>query len=639
MFSTDKDKLQALFNEALDAMLIADDTGTYVDANPAACELLGLSRQEILTRSIANFTEPSVDFSQVWQQFLEQGRVRGEFRIFRPDGTVRETEYKAVANFVPHLHLSILRDITERKRTIAERNQIEAQLRSKQRFIEQIAESMPAILYIYDLYEQRNIYANRQLSKVLGLSPETAQAMGTALLPSLIHPDDWFKVAQSRQQLALAKDGEVVEIEYRMRHASGEWVWLYGRDVVLTRNADGSPRQILGTATDITRSKQTEQKLRQTQAKYIALNEVLEQRVAQRTEELSKEISDRHHLEEELRASQQKYKTLFDILPIGISITDPSGKLLEVNSAAEQILGISFVEHNQRRCDSPHWQIVRPDGSPMPRSEHACIQALTKQRIVQDVEMGVLKPNGAVSWLYVTASPIPLERYGVAIAYTDITDRKQAQDRLRASLQEKEVLLAEIHHRVKNNLYVICSLLELQIDRLSDPLAKAALENSCNRVGSMALVHENLYQTNNFSGVDFASYVQQLAGDLLESYEFDTSNVMLNFDSNPVFLNIDQAIPCGLLLNELITNALKHGVKDSSSGQIYIQLTCLADGWIELCVGNDGTRLPDDFDLERNASMGLRLVMMFVEQLTGRLELERGDVTWFKVKFPHINIK
>ncbi|MEI2578874.1 PAS domain S-box protein [Scytonema sp. PRP1] len=1018
-FSSGEYELQALFDEALDAILIANDAGFYVDANPAACEVLGLSREEILTKSVGDFLEPGVDFSQGWQQFLEQGRVRGESRVLRPDGTVRETENTAVANFVPHRHLSILRDITQRKRIEAERNQMEAKLQQKQRFIEQIAELMPAILYVYDLCERRNVYANRQLSEVLGYSVETVQAGGTAFVQTLIHPDDKVKVAEVFKQLAKAKDGEVVEIEYRMRHASGEWIWLYSHNVILSRNADGSPQQVLATATDITRIKQTEEELRQSQAKYQALSQELEQRVVERTAELTREISERQRLEEELRASQQKYKTLFDILPIGIVITDPKGKVVEVNPASEEIFGVSAIEHCQRWYNGPEWQVIDPDGSPKPNSEYAGMIALTEQRVVRDVEMGVFKPDGEIAWISLTSAPIPLESYGVASVYMDITQRKQAEialrqseeqlrlitdslpvcicyldreqryrfvnktyeawfgcnrdeiygrtlrefvgeaaysaiqqynervlagetvyyesevpyrlggsryisgilipefdaqsqvrgwfalitditerkrtemqlvetrnflqsvldhlpiavftkqvsnlrfvlwnpactelmgytaedvlgktayevfttqhadfctaqdrevlatseaveilegmictkqgetkivrakkvgiydeqgnpqfllgfaediterkraeialresqerlaniianipggvyrnifhadgrfsipyaspayrtlmgidpdemmndpekilamvhpddrdkfsaaievakqtleqeylvefrlispegkvtwiqdnawyfrnengdiivdgvdivindrklaeDRLRDSLQEKEVLLAEIHHRVKNNLYVICSLLELQMDRLSDPQAKGALEDSCNRVSSMALVHENLYRANDFSGIDFAGYVQQLTGDLLANYESLASKVMLNFEGDPVFLSLDQAIPCGLLLNELMTNALKHGFLQGSSGHIYILLTCLADGWIELKVGNDGDRLPPDFDFEQNASMGLRLVMMFVEQLTGSLELERGEVTWFKVRFP-----
>ncbi|BAZ24021.1 sensory box histidine kinase [Kalymmatonema gypsitolerans NIES-4073] len=1074
-FSSGEYELQALFDEALDAILIADDAGFYVDANPAACEVLGLSREEILTKSVGDFLEPGVDFSQGWQQFLEQGRVRGESRVLRPDGTVRETENTAVANFVPHRHLSILRDITERKRIEAERNQMEAELQQKQRFIEQIAELMPAILYVYDLCERRNVYANRQLSEVLGYSVETVQAGGTAFVQTLIHPDDKVKVAEVFKQLAKAKDGEVVEIEYRMRHASGEWIWLYSHNVILSRNADGSAQQVLATATDITRIKQTEEELRQSQAKYQALSQELEQRVVERTAELTRETSkreaairqrqamlrdrqvmlrdrqvmlrdyqamlrdyqamlherqamlhdreaalrDRQRLQNELNASQQKYKILFDILPIGIVITDPQGKVVEVNPASEEIFGVSAIEHCQRWYNGPEWQVIHPDGSPKFSYEYAGMIALTEQRVVRDVEMGVFKPNGEIAWICLTSAPIPLDNYGIASVYMDITQRKQAEialrqseeqlrlitdslpvcisyvdreqryrfvnktyeawfgcnrdeiygrtlrefvgeaaysaiqqynervlagetvyyesevpyrlggkryisgilvpefdaqsqvkgwfalitditerkqaemqlvetrnflqsvldhlpiavftkevsnlrfvlwnpactelmgyttedvlgktayevfttqhadfctakdqevlatasevevlegmictkqgetkivrakkvgicdeqgnpqfvlgfaediterkraeialresqerlaniianipggvyrniyhadgrlsitylspaygtlmgidpneimnhpekilamvypddrdkfsaaievakqtlepeylvefrlvspegkltwiqdnaryfrnengdiivdgvdidisdrklaeERLRASLQEKEVLLAEIHHRVKNNLYVICSLLELQMDRLSDLQAKAALEDSCNRVNSMALVHENIYRANDFSGIDFADYVQQLAGDLLANYESLASKVMLNFEGDPVFLSLDQAIPCGLLLNELMTNALKHGFPEGSSGHIYILLATLADGWIELKVGNDGDRLPPDFDLKQNASMGLRLVMMFVEQLTGSLELDRGEVTWFKVRFP-----
>ncbi|MEC4815447.1 MAG: histidine kinase dimerization/phosphoacceptor domain -containing protein [Scytonema sp. PMC 1069.18] len=295
---------------------------------------------------------------------------------------------------------------------------------------------------------------------------------------------------------------------------------------------------------------------------------------------------------------------------------------------------ICATEHTQRYYNSSEWKIQRPDGSSMPVCEYAAALAMTEQRVVRDVEMGVEKPDGDICWLSVTASPIPLEDYGVAIAYVDITKRKQAQDRLKASLREKEVLLAEIHHRVKNNLYVVSSLLELQMDWVNDPHAKAALEDSCNRVSSMALAHENLYRTHDFAEIDFGEYVQQLAADLLATYKPGSSHmVRLNFDGDSIFLSLDQAIPCGLLLNELITNALKHGFPDGFSGHLYIRMTQLADHKVEIAVGNDGNRLPPDFDLQHSSSMGLRLVMMFVEQLMGKLELERGDITWFKVDF------
>ena len=633
-FSTGKYELQALFDEALDAMLIADDTGYYVDANPAACELMGVSREEILTRSIADFTEQDVDFSQLWQWFLEQGRVRGEFRIRRPDGTVRETEYTAVANFVPHRHLSILRDVTERKRIEADRNQIENELLNKQRLIDQIAESMPAILYVYDLCEKRNIYANRQLTEVLGWSAETVQTRGTAFVQTLIHPDDRVKVAEIFQQLAQATDEQVVEADYRMRHATGEWVWLYIRNLVLTRNADRSPRQILGTATDITRLKQTEQQLRQSQANYRALSEVLEQRVQERTAQLRREISDRQQAEIALRHSEQQLRLITDSLPVCISYQDQELRYRFVNKTYEAWFGCNG--------DKIYGRTVREF---IGEAAYSAVQqyierVLAGETVFYEREL----PYRLGGRRYVSGTLVPdfdaqsqVRGYYALIA--DITDRKLGEDRLRTSLQEKEVLLAEIHHRVKNNLYVICSLLELQTDLVSDPQAKAALDDSCHRVTSMALVHENLYRTNDFSGIDFADYVQQLALDLLQTYESLANKVMLNFDADPVFLSIDQAIPCGLLLNELITNALKHGFPSRSSGQVYIRITSLADGWIELSVGNDGDRLPNNFDIKQNASMGLMLVMMFVEQLAGTIDVERGEIAWFKVKFSQSYIK
>jgi len=215
-------QFQAIFNEALDAILIADDAGTYLDANPAACKLFGLPREELLGCNISNFAEPGLNFAEAWCSFLEQGRITGEFRLLCPDGTVRETEFAATANILPHRHLSVLRDVTKRK-------QAEAALAEKQHFIEQISESISAILYIYDAIEQRNIYCNRQIAEILGYSSQAVQALGTMLLPTLLHPDDAVKLAAWMERFATAKDGEIVETEYRMRRADGEWCWLYSR--------------------------------------------------------------------------------------------------------------------------------------------------------------------------------------------------------------------------------------------------------------------------------------------------------------------------------------------------------------------------------------------------------------------------
>ncbi|GAA6621895.1 sensor histidine kinase [Scytonema sp. NUACC26] len=549
-----------------------------------------------------------------------------------------------ISQIFTQLHINFRKLVTDltsdRKQLETERDCMEADLLKKQRLLEQIAESTPAILYVYDLCERRNVYSNRQLTEILGYSPTVIQTRGTEFVQTLIHLDDKIVVAEIFKQLATAQDEEIVEAEYRMRHSSGEWRWLYIRNVVLNRDGDGSPLQVVGTATDITRLKKTEQELRESQEKYRTLSEVLEQRVVERTaklsqinEQLNKEISERKQAEIRLVQTRNFLQSVLEHLPVAVFAKETKHfRFVLWNSACQSLMDYTaeevldkteydlFPKQQADFCMVQDREVVS-NCQVVEIPEELIWTKQGKTKIVRNKKVAICNGEGHPEFV---------------LGFTeDITQAKRAEDRLRASLQEKEVLLAEVHHRVKNNLYVICSLLELQMDRVSDSQAKAALEDSCSRVSSMALVHENLYRTNNFSGVDFAEYIQQLVSDLLDTYIFFGSQATVKFDTEPVFLGLDQAIPCGLLLNELVTNAFKHGVSDSSCGNIYIHMRNLTDDSIELAVGNDGNSLPNDFDIMQNASMGLKLVMLLVEQLVGKLEIERGDVTWFRIKiFP-----
>ena len=547
----------AIFNDSLDAMVIADSQGQLLRVNRAASILFKLSQAQLLHRTLLETTPITIHH---WRRFLEQGRITHNFCLWRADGTQRDVELEGTANMLPDHHLLVLRDVTEHQ-------QAEKALRQSQHVIEQISQSISAIVYIYDLIEQRNIYNNRTITDILGYSPETVQAMGDTLFPQLMHPDDLAKLSARMERLATASDREIIETEYRMRRANGEWCWLYSRDTVFAKTPDGKPQQILGVATDITTIKLAETKI-------LSLNAELEQRVKERTEALQQaneelkreirdrqqaektlreseeqfrsifenvsvgitllnlegyiltaneancrflgyspdkivgihfsrlthpedlsldadlfnsivqgkrknytidkrylrqdgacvwgritvsmikdeesspryiaivceDINDRKQMEEVLRESQQKYKTLFQIFPIGISITDQGGNIIEANEASEEILGLSRQEHTSRTYDAPNWQIIRLDGTPMPASEFASVRALTENKVIENMEMGIVKAKDKITWVSVTAAPIPLADYGVAIAYIDVSDRKRMEKALRESQQKYKTL-------------------------------------------------------------------------------------------------------------------------------------------------------------------------------------------------------
>jgi two-component system, chemotaxis family, CheB/CheR fusion protein len=223
----------------------------------------------------------------------------------------------------------------------------------------------------------------------------------------------------------------------------------------------------------------------------------------------------------------------------------------------------------------------------------------------------------------------------ILLAIEDITAHRQAQSQCQASLAEKEILLREIHHRVKNNLQIVSSLLNLQSNRSTDLQVVSILQDSQNRVRAMALIHEILYQSPNLADLDFETYVQTLANNLFASNNIDRSQITLSVDVQVgVTIDVDRAVLCGLMITELVTNALKHGFIDDLHGKVAISLITNGDGFLVLSVVNNGQELPKDFGIGQIRSMGLNLVMSLVKQIKGSLELETGAMTIFKITFP-----
>jgi two-component sensor histidine kinase len=213
-------------------------------------------------------------------------------------------------------------------------------------------------------------------------------------------------------------------------------------------------------------------------------------------------------------------------------------------------------------------------------------------------------------------------------------DLRTTQSQLKRSLDEKEVLLREIHHRVKNNLQIISSLLQLQGEQTRDPGLKEIMQESQNRVRSMALVHERLYKSTNLAQVDFGEYLQSLARSLFHSYRADSNRIRLAVDVHGIHLPIDTAIPCGLAVSELLSNCLKYAFPDGRSGAIHVELAPQDDRALVLSVRDDGVGFPEGATLDHAETFGSRLVGALVQQLHGTFELDRTAGTTIRITFP-----
>ncbi|EMG37227.1 PAS domain S-box [Desulfocurvibacter africanus PCS] len=222
--------------------------------------------------------------------------------------------------------------------------------------------------------------------------------------------------------------------------------------------------------------------------------------------------------------------------------------------------------------------------------------------------------------------------YMVAVA-RDVSERKLNEERLRDSLREKEVLLKEIHHRVKNNLQTISSLLSLQAQVLDDPAVAELFRESQNRIQSMALVHERLYQADDLSSVDFDSYLSSVISFLMQSYRRSSSSVRLIKDLEDLALPVTVAIPCGLMVNELLSNSLKYAFPDGRAGTIEVSFRRDGDMYV-LRVADDGVGLPPDIDPLDTSSLGLKLVLTLVRQLKGDLDIRPAPGASFHIAFP-----
>ncbi|VTR92980.1 pas domain-containing protein : PAS domain S-box OS=Methanobacterium sp. Maddingley MBC34 GN=B655_1763 PE=4 SV=1: MASE1: PAS_3: PAS_4: PAS_8: PAS_4: PAS_4: PAS_9: HisKA_2: HATPase_c [Gemmata massiliana] len=342
-------------------------------------------------------------------------------------------------------------------------------------------------------------------------------------------------------------------------------------------------------------------------------------------------ITDRIRAADALRESEERFRSAFDSAPIGVALVSPDGRWLKVNQSVCALVGYSEAE----LLTIDFQTITHPDdlGADLALVE----QVLRGELPSYQMEKRYFHKTGHVIDVLLSVSLVRDAR-GQPLYFIsqiqDITERKRAEVRLLASVHEKEVMLKEIHHRVKNNLQIISTLLDLQSDGITDPAALAAFRESRGRVRSMALIHERLYRSENLASVEFGTYVRNLAEDLFRAYRADDEAIRLAVSVSVPPVPLDIAIPCGLLVNELISNCLKYAFADREGGMIAVSLAPEEPGTHLLTVADDGVGLPPGFDFRHTTSFGLQLVNTLVEQLGGDIALDGTSGTRFTIRFP-----
>jgi PAS domain S-box-containing protein len=367
-------------------------------------------------------------------------------------------------------------------------------------------------------------------------------------------------------------------------------------------------------------------------------NRQLESKVSERTDqllesnkELKKEIGERRQLADKVKENEEKLRTTLDATPFPVAIVDTQDdKIVYWSKSAVALFGhtaptaaewylLAYPDPDYRKKVIEKWRAV--------------IKGARKSGIpVNAGDYDVTCKDGSVRVCQLYATFIP---ENLIVTFNDITERKKTEQQVLQSLKEKEILLQEVHHRVKNNMQIIQSLLNLQSARLDDLDLKRAIQDSNNRIRSMALIHETLYRSGDFSHLNLEAYFQGIVKGLHRIYHDPEKSVGCQIDIDPVQLDMDQSIACGLIVNELVTNSLKYAFVDRRRGRIHIRLRQTKRHEAALCVSDNGAGMPVDGDRHRIDSLGLKIVGMLAEgQLNGCLDRKTENGVSVHIRFP-----
>jgi two-component sensor histidine kinase/CheY-like chemotaxis protein len=350
-----------------------------------------------------------------------------------------------------------------------------------------------------------------------------------------------------------------------------------------------------------------------------------------------KEHSKRKNAEEALRSS---HRQLMEAQKIGhIGSWEWDLETLELNCSDEFYNIMSVDPTKFGNTYQSMMEIIHPDDRQVVQDS---IDNTLNQHMPFANDYRIVRPDGTVRILS-SKGEVITDPNGKALRIVgteqDITEQKLADEKIKSSLKEKEMLLQEIHHRVKNNLQVISSLLRLQSRYINDQKSIDIFKETQNRVRSIAILHEKLYQSDDLAKIRFDEYVKILAEDLLYFYELDKSNIKMNIDVEEVSLNIETAIPCGLIIDEMVANSLKYAFPNGRVGEIKIELHSDDDNKYYLMVSDNGIGISEDIDPEKTDTFGMQLIKYLTKQLKATIELDKDNGTTYNLTFNELEYK
>ncbi len=575
------DQWQTMFNAMRDGVVLIDLDHRVVYCNDQFRSLMGRPRDTIIGVQCCQLLHGSVCpppecplLHATPEHKRESWRTPVGDRWF---SVIADPVHDAHGQLTGFVH--VMTDITEHQRAEAAQQESDARLKK-------VLETETVGVMFWDLTTGTLVDANDTFLGMMGYS--RAEVEAHAITWQTLTPPEYVDISLAEVE-KFHRTGRVGPYEKEYLRKDGSRLWL-----VFAGSALG-PESCVEFCVDISARKRAEAALRES--------------------------------EQALRTANARLQRYVDANIMGVIIAGPQGQVLDANDYYLNLLGVSREEFEQGRVN---WRSITPPEW-LPSDEKA-IAELREHGVCTPYEKEYLRPDGTRVAVYLADAMLPGSSEQIVAFVLDITDRKTAEARVAASLQEKEVLLREIHHRVKNNLQIISSLLQLQSNEVQDARVLEKLRESQSRIHSMALIHERLYQSQNFARIAMEGYVRDLAASLFRSY--NASGISLSLHVADLSLPLDRAIPCGLILNELMTNALKYGVQGRGQGAVEVALGNDGDGMIVMTVRDNGPGFAPGLDMRNTKSLGLLLVRMLTEQIGGRVDFSHEGGAMISVTFP-----